>query len=221
MNPRLNPAQIVLGAVCVVLAVVLGYLLFAPIPEVPVPQVQARTEPVDDTPLPRFDAPPKQAFAEVDDRLVFNPDRVRVEGPSLPGSTSTALPSDLSLVGVIMDGDTRLALFKSSAAPLAVGVGIGGSIEGWQVTRVDSDRVALRSGGAEQEIKFSTALPPAPPPSQMPPNVRPGMGPNFRPLPLPRSPIVDNNNNNNENRNNSNNNNNNNNDDNSDDDSNN
>jgi hypothetical protein len=212
---RLNPAQLVLSALCAGLAVLLGYILLAPLPEIAVAQIQARSEPVDDTPPARFDAPPKQAFAEVDDRSVFNPLRVRVSAPFQPGAASaTALPTDLSLIGVILDGETRLALFKSPVAPLAVSVPVGGSIEGWQVTRVESDSVGLRAGGPEQEMKLSAEKP-----TGVGPNGAPGFGPpNFsRPNFLRNNPnnntINNSNNGNNNNGNNNNNNNNNNNDD--------
>ena len=161
MSFSLNPVQLVLTAVCGALTLALGYLGLAPLPEISVPPVQARAASVDDdTPLPRFEAPSKAAFAEVDDRSVFNPARVRVASASVPGAANTAtLPSDLSLVGIILDDNRKLALFKSPQAPLAVGLGVGGSIEGWQVTRVEPDRVALRAGGPEQEMKLSDNKP--------------------------------------------------------------
>lgn len=154
MTANLNPAQLVLSGVCAALLVVLGYLLFAPLPAISVPEVHVRVAPADDDPpLARFEAPPMSAFAEVDDHSVFNPARVRVSSPSVAGaSNATTLPSDISLVGVILDGDRRLALIKSPGQPLAVGLGVGGSIEGWQVTRVEPDRVALRASGPEQEL---------------------------------------------------------------------
>jgi hypothetical protein len=167
MSLRLNPAQIALAALCGMLSILLGYMLFAPLPDIPAPAIQTHADPVDDAPPARFDAPPKQAFAEVDDRSVFNPLRVRVIGPSAPGAANTnSLPADLSLVGVILDGDTRLALFKSAAAPLAVGVSVGGSIEGWQVTRVGPDEVGMRSAAGEQAIKLAAGKPSGQPPGQ-------------------------------------------------------
>ena len=160
MSLRLNPAQLALTSLCGVLSILLGYMLFAPLPDIPQPAIQAHADPVDDAPPARFEAPPKQTFAEVDDRSVFNPLRVRVSGPSEPGAANTnSLPTDLSLVGVILDGDTRLALFKSASAPLAVGVSVGGSIEGWQVTRVEPDQVGMRSAAGEQEIKLAAGKP--------------------------------------------------------------
>ena len=157
MTLSLNPAQLALSSVCAVLLVILGYLLIAPLPAISVPPIHARSEPVeDDAPLPRLEAPPKSAFAEVDDRSVFNPARVRVNATSVAGATNaTTLPSDISLVGVILDGERKLALIRSPQAPLAIGLGVGGTIEGWQVTRVEPDRVALRAGGPEQELKLS------------------------------------------------------------------
>ena len=186
MTMSLNPAQVVLAGVCAALLVVLGYLLFAPLPEIALPQVHAQAEPVeDDAPLPRFEPPPMAAFAEIDDRSVFNPARVRVSSPSLAGtSNATTLPSDLSLVGVILDGEKKLALIKSPQEPLAVGVGVGGTIEGWQVTRVEPDRVALRAGGPEQQLLLSDNKPPA---GTNGPNGAQGPG-NFRRPPFMRGP---------------------------------
>jgi hypothetical protein len=158
MTLSLNPAQLALSGVCAILVMLLGYLLIAPLPEISIPQAHARSEPAedDDAPLPRFEAPPKTAFVEVDDRSVFNPARVRVNATSIAGATNaTTLPSDITLVGVILDGEKKLALIRSPQAPLAVGLGVGGSIEGWQVTRVEADRVAFRAGGPEQELKLS------------------------------------------------------------------
>ena len=237
---RLNPIQLVLSAVCAGLVVLFGYLLVAPLPEISAPPVvhphpaaaahkkadsdddsDSDSDSADDsdndaTTVARFIAPSKQAFAEVDDRLVFNPARTRVAAPSQPGASSaTSLPSDLSLVGVILDDNTKLALFKSPSEPLAVGVSLGGSIEGWQVTRIDPDSVALRAGGPEQEMSLSNNKAPPPGPALVtphpfgPPNVprppnfvRPNQGPN-------QGPNVNNNNNNNNANNNNNNNNNN------------
>jgi len=162
MTLSLNPAQLVLSGICAALLIVLAYLLFAPLPEVSLPPVQAKTEMVadDDAPLPRFEAPPVTAFAEVDDRSVFNPSRVRISSPTVVGAAGgTTLPSDISLVGVILDGEKKLALIKSPREPLAVGLGVGGSIEGWQVTRVETDRVALRGSGPEQELMLSDNKP--------------------------------------------------------------
>jgi type II secretory pathway component PulC len=230
MTLNLNPAQLVLSGVCAMLLVVLGYLLFVPLPEISVPQMHARAETVeDDTPLSRFEAPPMAAFADIDDRSVFNPARVRVSSPSVAGATNaTTLPSDISLVGVILDGEKRLALIKSPQAPLAVGLGVGGSIEGWQVTRVEADRVALRASGPEQELKLSDNKPTADSTTNGPNGGR-ALGPgNFR-RPFPRQqgfqrPGMNNpgvNGPNNPNQNNPNNNNNNNNNNNDDDDDNN
>jgi len=84
-----QPAQLALTAICGVLSIILGYMLLAPLPDIPQPAIQAHADPVDDAPPARFEAPPKQAFVEVDDRSVFNPLRVRVSGPSEPGAANT------------------------------------------------------------------------------------------------------------------------------------
>lgn len=188
MTMNLNPAQLLLSGVCAALLVVLGYLLFAPLPEISLPQVHARSEAIDDDPpLPRFEPPPMAAFAEVDDRSVFNPARVRVSSPSVAGTTNaTTLPSDISLVGVILDGERKLALIRSPQAPLAIGIGVGGTIEGWQVTRVEADRVALRAGGPEQELLLSDNKPSAGTTGNGPNGGPPGGPGNFRRPPFMR-----------------------------------
>jgi hypothetical protein len=204
MMPKLNPAQLVLSVLCAGLGILLVWLLLAPLPDISVPPARVHDAPSDDAAPARFDAPPRQSFAEVDERLVFNPARVRVAAPALPGTSSnaTSLPSDLSLVGVILDDNTKLALFKSPAAPLAVGVGLGGMIDGWQVTRIEPDSVALRASGPEQELTLSANKPPA----QTGVNgngPRPFGPPNFpRPPNFARNNLVNPNNNNNNNNNN-------------------
>jgi hypothetical protein len=214
MMLRLNPAQLFLSVICAALAVVLGYMMFAPLPQVAPARVEAAAPPTEDAPLERFEAPPRQKFADVDNRSVFNPLRVRVSAPFRPGATNaTSLPADLSLVGIILDKDTKLALFRSSAAPLAVGVPVGGSVEGWQVTRIEPDSVGLRAGGPEQNMDLSANKP------SVPQGTGPNMSRPFGPPNFPRPPnFIRNNPNANRNVNGSNNNNNDNNDNDDDDD---
>ncbi len=155
MNLRFTVAQLVLLGLCGVLAVTLGWLWLAPLPEYPAPEIHLRAEATDNVAPAPFSPPPREAFAEVDDRSVFNPQRTRVVASQAPGAVNTtSLPSDLSLVGVILDGDTKLALFRTQSAPLAVSVPLGGTIEGWQVARVEPDRVVMHAGAADQEMKL-------------------------------------------------------------------
>jgi hypothetical protein len=182
MTLRLSSAQIVLAGVCCLLGAVLLYLLFAPLPEYSVAGIR-------NVPPARFDAPPEETFKQVDDRSVFNPYRVRVNAPAVTTTTGAAnLPSDLTLVGVILDGNTRLALIKSPSSPLAVGVAVGGTIQGWQISRVDPDKIVLHGAGADQELKLS-ANKPGPAQPQVPGQpFQPQAQPQPQPQPQPQAP---------------------------------
>src|ERR1700722_618591 len=187
MTLRLSSAQIVLAGVCSLLGAALFYLLFAPLPEYPVTGIRPPAPTAENIPPARFDAPPEETFKQVDDRSVFNPYRVRVNAPAVTASTGvTNLPSDLTLIGVILDGDTRLALIKSPSSPLAIGVAVGGTIQGWQISRVDPDKVVLHGAGADQELKMSANKPglaqPQIPGQQPPPQ------PQAQPQPQPPAP---------------------------------
>ena len=66
------------------------------------------------------------------------------------GSAVPPLPSNVSLVGVIIDGDRQLALIKTQGAPFAESLRVGAVIDGWKVTEIAPDKVVLRAGTAEQ-----------------------------------------------------------------------
>ena len=165
MSLRFTVAQLALFGVCGALALVLGWLWLAPLPEYPATDIHLRAEPADNVAPALFNPPPKEAFASVDDRSVFNPQRTRVVANESQGvANTTTLPTDLALIGVILDADTKLALFHTQSSPLAVSVPVGGTIEGWQVARVEPDGVVMHAGGADQEMKLVAGKPGAPVP---------------------------------------------------------
>jgi hypothetical protein len=160
---RFTNAQVALIALCAVLSAVLFYELFAPLREYHPPAID-NTHAAYNVALPAMYTPPAfETFANIDEKSVFNPLRTAIVTDS--GGTATAagdaLPSDLALVGVIMDGPVKMALLKSSEAPLAVGVPEGGVFEGWQVASVEADKVVFAAHGDRQELKLSENKPPA------------------------------------------------------------
>jgi hypothetical protein len=162
MTPHFTRAQIVLLVLCGGLGILLAYELFAPLREYRPPAVDAphRTYAVETPAL--YSVPAFDAFANIDERSVFNPLRTRVASASDIGNETAAgdnLPPDLALIGVILDGQTKMALLKSSAAPMVVGVPQGGTIEGWQVADVLPDRVVFAAHGSRQELKLSDNKP--------------------------------------------------------------
>ena len=173
MSLRFTAVQLGLFGVCALLTAALAWLWLAPLPEYPAHDIHLRSEPSDTATPTLFSPPPREAFAEVDDRSVFNPQRTRVVAAEQQGTvTTTSLPADLTFVGVILDGDTKLAMFRTSGQPLAMSVPIGGTVEGWQVSNVEPERVVLHAGGVEQQMTLSPGKPSNAPGQNVPANMR-------------------------------------------------
>jgi hypothetical protein len=160
---RFTNAQVALIALCAALGAALIYELFAPLREYRPPAAD-NTHAAYAVALPAMYTPPAfEAFANIDEKSVFNPLRTPIVTDS--GGTATAagdaLPSDLALIGVILDGPVKMALLRSSASPLAVSVPEGGVFEGWQVSSVLPDKVVFAAHGDRQELQLSDNKPPA------------------------------------------------------------
>jgi hypothetical protein len=162
---RFTNAQVALLSLCAVLSIALIYELFAPLREYRPPAVD-NTHATYTVPMPAMYTPPAfETFANIDERSPFNPLRTPIvtDTAAAGAEAGDSLPSDLALVGVIMDGPTKMALLKSSSSPLAVSVPEGGVFEGWQVASVEADKVVFAAHGDHQELKLSDNKP-APPP---------------------------------------------------------
>ncbi len=156
-------------SVCGILLVALIYEAFAPIPEWNPPAASYRKHGSETMATYPFIAPSIEAFAEIDARPVFNPRRtpLRVAYDAASGTAGgTVAVGDLSLVGIIVDRGTKLALLRTPGRPLAVAVTVGAAIDGWQVVSIGSDRVRLGANGSEQELLLSANK--APPMQQSP-----------------------------------------------------
>ncbi len=170
MRAMLQSVQLGLGGLCVVLTIAFAYLCTAPLPafDPPAMQLAARKPPSEITP---FMAPPQAAFAAIDARPMFNPARRPITPSALPGNASSGPPPapDITLIGVILDGKTQLAMVKGQGAPFATSVGVGESIGGWQVAEISPDHVSLRAGVYEHTLRMDDkrqALPSLPVTSQ-------------------------------------------------------
>ena len=131
-----------------------------------------------------FVPPPEDAFADIDARPLFASDRKPLADTSQPGAVGAA--SDLSLVGVIMDGERAVALLRSKSTSQTQSAIVGGAVQGWHVARIDATSVTLSANGNQVVVALegpadrpaSAALPepvqqaappPAAPVSQPPP----------------------------------------------------
>lgn len=152
---KLTPVT-ALSGMCIGLFAGCLYALLAPASAYPVPAV--RLPPLSAPPPPptAFAAPPPNAFAAIGDRPLFDAERKKYVPPPKPDEAKQAPPPppNLSLVGVIIDSDKRLAMVKASDGMLASSIAVGANIGGWQVAAIEPDRIVLTAGTAQDEIRL-------------------------------------------------------------------
>jgi hypothetical protein len=113
--------------------------------------------------LETYDIPPVNNFAQVDDRPLFSPLRKPIEvAPELPPPPP---PPQVSLIGIIAQGQRRIALLRDPKAPLALRVDVGSKIEGWEVVEIAEDRVVLSANAVKHEVSLNTSTTRQRPPS--------------------------------------------------------
>ncbi len=161
---RLAPAEIALSGFCGLLAIILIYEIGAPLTDFQVPSANFEHKPRNGAAMQPFVPPPMALFDVINERPVFSPLRkpIAAGGSGVAGVGGPALdPIDISLVGIILDPQHQLALLKTTAAPAAVSLGVGGMIEGWTISQIRSDRVVIHSGSSDREILLNIKTPPA------------------------------------------------------------
>jgi hypothetical protein len=157
--------QWLLLAFCGILLALLIYEMFAPIPEWNPPAIPHEAYRFQAIATYPFIAPSTDAFDVIDARPVFNPRRtpLQVTHDASDTGSGSVMVSDLSLVGIILDRGTRIALLRVPSKPLAVAVTTGTSIDAWQVVSIGSDRIVLRADGSDHELLLSANKPAAQP----------------------------------------------------------
>jgi hypothetical protein len=148
--------RLALGAFCALLAATLSYECFYPIPDLETPSIRLAASSAEPAAVhPAFQLPPESSFAAIDARPIFDPSRRPVAGPpeqsSADGSAAGTLPP-MTLIGIIIDRQTRLALIKLAQAPQALSYAVGSSLAGWQIVAIEADKVVLRAHGAADQI---------------------------------------------------------------------
>jgi len=165
----LTPARTALGSLCALLAVALCYECFYPLPDIEAAPFHI-AQPAPEPPAsPAFQMPPPASFAAIDVRPIFDPSRRPVAGPpdqpSADGIAAGALPP-MTLVGVIIDNQTRLALIKLSQAQQALSYAVGSSLAGWQIVEIGADNIVLRARGMADQVVRMTGKSQSPAPQQ-------------------------------------------------------
>jgi len=118
----------------------------------------------------RFSLPPLPAFAAVTERPLFAQSR---RGPAHGSDESLGPWTSLALAGIVITASTREALILHGRPQVMVHLQEGQSVEGWVVTSILPDRVVMRGGSTENELRLLDK-PPAPnPPAGASPQRRP------------------------------------------------
>lgn len=111
--------------------------------------------------------PEKETFAVIVERPLFSPSRQR---PSAQPSGTAAPSLDLSLFGVVISTDQRIALVELGADGAPLPVKQGDEISGWKVARIEPDRILVQQDMMERELLLDFVASPAPPaPEPTPP----------------------------------------------------
>jgi len=150
-------ARTLLGSISILMAALFGYECLSPIADLEIPTVRLALPTRDAVAGQVFQMPTSASFATIDARPVFDATRQPVAAPPeafVADGTSSSLPP-MTLVGIIIDRQTRLALIKLAGAPLAMSYAVGMSVSGWQIVEIEADRIVLRAGGANQEIRLT------------------------------------------------------------------
>lgn len=125
-----------------------------------------------------FVMPPPDRFAVIDDKPLFLQSRkpVATANDKSPQTSGPPPLPQITLVGVILDATTKLAMIKSAGAAFAQSAPVGTPFGGWAISQIQPDRIVLHSDGFPDHEIFMNAAAPAPsqasstaqPPSSVP-----------------------------------------------------
>jgi hypothetical protein len=101
----------------------------------------------------RFDPPSAARYAEIAARPLFIPNRrPQAEDADAQAARSPVQPPSLSVQGVVLTPNRRIAVIAHGAPVKFVAVAEGDTIDGWRVDSIDREHVALSSGDAKIEV---------------------------------------------------------------------
>lgn len=119
--------------------------------------------------------PPDSEFAEVRQRPIFNEDRKPtpiIDKPSI--ETPPVVPLNITLTGVVLTPEIKLAMVrdnaKNEAVSLRVGMPLPGEQQGWVVTEIHARKVVFKNpqdetSEVELEVAPGLTVPPSPRPT--------------------------------------------------------
>jgi hypothetical protein len=103
-----------------------------------------------------FVMPPLATYNEVTARPLFSVTR----RPAAAARQTSAAMSSLTLAGVVISRDGRVALIRQGKSPGLTRVREGQHVGGWTVQSIAADRVVVSDGAAQAELKLLEDAPP-------------------------------------------------------------
>lgn len=136
--------------------------------------------------------PPDSEFAEVRQRPIFNEDRKPTPiVDTVKENTAPPVPLNITLTGVVLTPEIRLAMVrdnaKNEAVSLRVGMPLPGEQQGWVLTEIHARKVVFKNPQEEtSEVELEVAPGLTVPPSPRPP--APAAATAAAPVPPPPPP---------------------------------
>jgi len=140
----------VLGAAALVFAATAAWPWLVP----PVPTVRPLAAPPASAPAPSVATlPPLASYAAIVERPLFSPSRR--PAPGAQTALGPSIESRYRLVGIIAAGTKKKALVADGARRIEIAE--GDTLDGWTVTAIGKDRVALTSPTGDAALKLVPA----------------------------------------------------------------
>ena len=163
-----RPRTILLLGACSALSALFAQIATAPqVPSKPaagLPEVEEPSLPT--IALEPFAMPPKHEFKAIWDRPVFQQSRrpfkkkvplataSKAKADNRPRPKPTPKLRDLSLIGIALIADRRIAVLRENSGDDVLQVFEGQAIDGWQVEEINLSTVTFRFGPNERRIEF-------------------------------------------------------------------
>jgi len=157
MNPVRFSRDGILAIACAGLGLALFLFRSAPPADYHIPDSPPQTLAPLDINAPSFEVPQRSEFDLVDVRFLFNPARLAYVPPPEPvEEPPPPEPPQISLVGIIAEGASRLAMVRDPAEPYAVGLRVGTNIGGWKVSEISDEFITLSVQSLEHRVVLNT-----------------------------------------------------------------
>ena len=145
-----------LSAACALLGLLSLYEAIAPISATPIPAAKYTYQPINTSVATVRVVAAERSFDSITARSLFTPARnVKSDGSS-PDPTSAA---EIQLVGVIIDGDRRMAIIRIPGAVTAIAIALGSTILDVTITDIQADHITLHNAQGDRRLALTAPIP--------------------------------------------------------------